>query len=245
MPDCRIDKTANALWNRAAGRWNQLQGEDGDVLRNTALFPWFDEALRSVSGKKILDIGCGTGTLLKRFSAGGAICTGIDVSAEMISIAAQKVESCRFIVADVSKIEPTTLGKYDAITSCFSLQDIADLSAACSVLAGALSDCGVVAIVLEDFAYMNDIDGHLTTKRVWDLDRPMFGSDQGNGNRQRIYWDNGVYTFSWCRPIDAYLKELTQVGLTNVQARAIRNGIGSTRCVGIQARPRLSVSGSD
>lgn len=40
-------------------------------------------------GKKVLDVGCGAGTDLMRFARGGAIVTGVDVSASAIALAKQ------------------------------------------------------------------------------------------------------------------------------------------------------------
>src|SRR3954464_3511778 len=38
-------------------------------------------------GKRVLDVGCGAGTDLARFAAGGAIVTGVDLSASAIALA--------------------------------------------------------------------------------------------------------------------------------------------------------------
>jgi SAM-dependent methyltransferase len=42
-------------------------------------------------GKKVLDVGCGAGTDLARFAKGGAIVTGVDVSASAIALAKQNL----------------------------------------------------------------------------------------------------------------------------------------------------------
>src|SRR5205814_5668728 len=40
-------------------------------------------------GKKVLDVGCGAGTDLVRFARGGALVTGVDLSASAIALAKQ------------------------------------------------------------------------------------------------------------------------------------------------------------
>ncbi|MBL7021858.1 class I SAM-dependent methyltransferase [Patescibacteria group bacterium] len=49
--------------------------------------PQFFKVLGDIKGKKILDLGCGNGYWLKKFVDKGAICVGIDNSAEQLKIA--------------------------------------------------------------------------------------------------------------------------------------------------------------
>lgn len=56
---------------------------------NTYCYPWFKKKL---AGKIIIpDVGCGDGTLAAYLSEEGRTVTGIDASAEMISIAEKTV----------------------------------------------------------------------------------------------------------------------------------------------------------
>ena len=45
------------------------------------------------AGKALLEVGCGIGTDLERFAAGGAICTGVDLSETAIDLAKKNMES--------------------------------------------------------------------------------------------------------------------------------------------------------
>ncbi len=96
-----------------------------DYIKHRAGFP--DSFFEKLSEFKIgirnqilLDLGCGTGTLAKRFARANCIVTALDISEEMISKA---IESDRLenlsIVYKVAKAESTRLDKesFDVITA--------------------------------------------------------------------------------------------------------------------------------
>src|ERR1051325_3108855 len=58
--------------------------------------------LHPQQGERILDIGCGTGTLTEKISDAGAIVTGIDASSEMIAKAKQVFSDIQFFVKDAT-----------------------------------------------------------------------------------------------------------------------------------------------
>ncbi|UCG10476.1 MAG: class I SAM-dependent methyltransferase [Dehalococcoidia bacterium] len=79
-------------------------------------------------GQKVLDIGCGTGSLTLRAAAKGATVKGIDVNPEMLSVARRRAEAARFSpeiefaemgVAELGSEPPES---YDVVMSglCFS-----------------------------------------------------------------------------------------------------------------------------
>ncbi len=72
-------------------------------------------------GKKVLDVGCGTGKLLYLLAKKGAVCTGVDFSKEAIKIANKKFkhQNLSFKELDVSD---EISGKYDVIISIGTLE---------------------------------------------------------------------------------------------------------------------------
>jgi ubiquinone/menaquinone biosynthesis C-methylase UbiE len=56
--------------------------------------PWMKEALgfERYSGKRVLEVGCGTGTDLLQFARGGALVTGVDLTPGSIEIARRRFE---------------------------------------------------------------------------------------------------------------------------------------------------------
>ncbi len=71
--------------------------------------------LRPQWGERILDVGCGTGTLSAAIARQGAAVTGVDNSAEMIASAREKYDGVRFEVVDGQAL--TYSNEFDAVFS--------------------------------------------------------------------------------------------------------------------------------
>jgi ubiquinone/menaquinone biosynthesis C-methylase UbiE len=79
-------------------------------------------------GQRVLDIGCGTGSLALRAARRGARVKGIDVNAEMLAIAARRARDAGFaeqvelVEMGVAELDGEEPASYDAVTSglCFS-----------------------------------------------------------------------------------------------------------------------------
>ena len=68
---------------------------------------------KNTGEKKLLELGCGTGNILKEFTEEYKL-FGIDLSDEMLAAARNKINSCRFIKADMSEYFENI--KYDVIS---------------------------------------------------------------------------------------------------------------------------------
>jgi len=88
----------------------------------------YDELMTHiVRGQKVLDIGCGTGTLSLRAARKGAIVKGIDINPEMLEVARRRADgedlrNVAFEEMGVAELEKEESDSYDAVTSglCFS-----------------------------------------------------------------------------------------------------------------------------
>lgn len=85
--------------------------------------------LRNPGARTLLDVACGTGANLRRFSESFDV-VGLDASAEMLAIALEKYPQVPLVTADMRSFD---LGRtFDAIVSIFSgigfLLEVADLS---------------------------------------------------------------------------------------------------------------------
>jgi 2-polyprenyl-3-methyl-5-hydroxy-6-metoxy-1,4-benzoquinol methylase len=108
--------------------------------------PVVDELLGDVSGKRVLDAGCGDGTHSRRLNSLGAIVTGIDGSAKMISIAERYPArlGLGFKVADLTKKLPFLDGCYDIVLANMVLMDIPRIDVAIAEFARLLVDGGML-----------------------------------------------------------------------------------------------------
>jgi ubiquinone/menaquinone biosynthesis C-methylase UbiE len=77
--------------------------------------------LGNVKGKKILDIGCGTGIYAKILSRKGARVCGIDISEEMIKIAKKENPKIEFKIGDIEKL-PYKNKEFDIILAALVLE---------------------------------------------------------------------------------------------------------------------------
>lgn len=89
-------------------------------------------AVRVQEGQRVLDVGCGTGALALRMARRGAHVKGIDVSAEMLELAAQHARDAglaeRIALAEVgvAELDGEAAESYDAVTSGLCLSELSD-----------------------------------------------------------------------------------------------------------------------
>lgn len=71
-----------------------------------------------MKGKKVLDLGCGTGRILGELKLFGAEVTAVDISEEMLSKAKKKHPDVEMIVADAENL-PFENDYFDVVTATF------------------------------------------------------------------------------------------------------------------------------
>ena len=98
------------------------------------------ELLAAKSGERILDLGCGTGTLTAEIAASGAELLGVDRSAEMIAEARRKFPKLRFEVHDARSL--TFSREFDAVFSNAALHWIPEAERVVAGVARALRPGG-------------------------------------------------------------------------------------------------------
>src|SRR3954452_20900592 len=87
-----------SFWNRTAEEWEIQVGLEGDSNRLLNSDPVLWAFAGDVRGRKVLDVGCGTGYLSKQANNRGALVTGVDLSERMIEIARANHPSIDFRV---------------------------------------------------------------------------------------------------------------------------------------------------
>lgn len=101
-----------------AGRFDSLRSWSNDIVARIV-------SIAGINGSsKVLDLGCGTGNLTaKVHNTTGARCDGIDLSTDMLHIAAANMPAARLCNADVSAM-PFQPNTYDAIIGAYFIHHV-------------------------------------------------------------------------------------------------------------------------
>lgn len=86
-----------------------LNSFEGDILK---------KMFKDFRGKSVLDVGCGTGRLIRLLKDRGAVVTGADISEEMIKIAGKKFPDIKIVNADIENL-PFEDNSFDVVIAAF------------------------------------------------------------------------------------------------------------------------------
>jgi SAM-dependent methyltransferase len=104
------------------------------------------ETFAPLPGKRLLDIGCGPGTLAKRLVADGAAVTGIDPGAAALETARAAVPGARFEAVSAEAL-PFPAANFDGAVMFNALHHVPDPAAALAEAARVLVPGGLLVVV--------------------------------------------------------------------------------------------------
>lgn len=149
-------------------------------------------AQQNWQGKKVLDLGCGTGNSLIPFMCKGFEVVGLDNSVDMLAIACQKLPSVKFVQANFEDFE--LLESFDLVISVFdSLNNLLTLEAFLQVLKQVYKHLNVGG------AFVFDVNTSFGLKNIWDS-----GKAEGWINNIHYYWENSFDEVTKLAKIEAY-----------------------------------------
>jgi ubiquinone/menaquinone biosynthesis C-methylase UbiE len=129
-----------SLWDRHARDWTCLQEAKHRPLRRALL-----GALGSLSGVRLLDVGCGVGLLIREAAERGAWVAGVDTADELLEVARWALPDADLRVGSPEDL-PYDNGRFDVVTACNTLCYTLDRPAALSELVRVVRPGGRVAI---------------------------------------------------------------------------------------------------
>jgi SAM-dependent methyltransferase len=149
MPPQISESEVAAQWDRNADVWADQVRKQRDIFRGHWNNPAFIEFVGDISGKTVLDAGCGEGTNTRIFARRGARITGVDLSAKMLEFArAEEVREplgIRYERASFTNMEMFKAESFDAAISTMALMDGPDFPGAMREIARVLRPGGTLA----------------------------------------------------------------------------------------------------
>jgi len=124
-----------SLWDLVADDFisfiHKKDNGNSDILRNELLLPNLFDVLGEVSGKRILDVGCGDGALSQELELRGAIVEGFDFSEKMIDAARERKKKNKlkatFMVGSVHDPDLYEHESFDILIANMVLHELDDL----------------------------------------------------------------------------------------------------------------------
>jgi len=118
-------------WNacgRAFDRYNSTDDSFSEVIERPAI----DRLVGDAAGKRVLDLGCGAGPYSIWFAERGALVSGLDLSATMISLAREKATErglqLDLQVADIREPLPFSDTEFDLVFTATALHYVDDIA---------------------------------------------------------------------------------------------------------------------
>jgi 2-polyprenyl-3-methyl-5-hydroxy-6-metoxy-1,4-benzoquinol methylase len=180
--------------------WRERAGPAGDPF---GLLPPLLELLGDITGRRVLDAGCGEGYLARVLAGRGADVTGVDLSPRLIERARTKNPGggIDYQVADLSQPLPHMAGRFHAAASYLVLNDVTGYRGFAATLAAALKPGGRLVLALNN-PYSAVIDRHVTDY-----------FDSGKVSRYRGLWETGIKSYYHHRTLENYLDAFLITGL--------------------------------
>jgi SAM-dependent methyltransferase len=172
-----VTAASNAAQERA---WEGSEGdrwaEHADLLEGTAAR--YDRALLAAAaidaGSRVLDVGCGTGSVTRAAARRAATALGVDLSSAMIAVARDRaaragLTNAEFVRAD-AQVHPFPAGAFDVVLSRTGASFFGDAPVAFANLARATAAGGRLALLTwqrpERNEWVTEIAGALAGRRL-------------------------------------------------------------------------------
>lgn len=110
-----------------------LNSFEGDILKRM---------FKNFRGKSVLDVGCGTGRLIRSLKDAGAIVTGADISDQMVKIAEKKFPDIEVVSADIGNL-PFEDNSFDVVVAAFVIVHLKSLKKAFDEVYRVLKNGGI------------------------------------------------------------------------------------------------------
>ncbi len=142
MDDKNFDK-------RSADEWIAIIEDAKSAIRENDIYPTVSEWLKTFSGNKVLDLGCGQGVCSEKITFGDKLYTGVDPSEHLIQRAEQLYPGTQFLVGNAYQL-PFLEDSFDGFFSIAVWHILSDIHLASHELSRVLKKNGSFFVVCAD-----------------------------------------------------------------------------------------------
>jgi ubiquinone/menaquinone biosynthesis C-methylase UbiE len=204
-------------WDNVAEWYDQLVGESGSEYHREIILPGVLRLLATEPGENVLDIACGQGVLCRVIQKRGAIVTGVDASQSLIDEGRRRgPESITYLAGDARDLKFVPSDRFSAAACVLAIQNIHPIQPVFAGVSRALRPGGRFVIVMMHPCFRGpaetswgwDEKGQVQYRRVdryLDPRKTPITTHPGK--------DPGVYTWSFHKPLEMYVKALAKSGL--------------------------------
>jgi SAM-dependent methyltransferase len=204
-------------WNLYAPAWRDACKEDGGTHRIVLLNPALFELLGDVTGKRVLDAGCGEGYLSRKLAQLGAHVTGVDFSRGMLTTARERTDATlgiRYIHGNCEDMTFLDAESFDIVASNMVLQDLSDHKAALRNMHRVLVENGILVFSICHPCFTTPQSGWVKddqgAKLHWKVDR--YFSEEPFEQPLPADTEEGLLLFH--RTLSNYLRTLLTTGFS-------------------------------
>ena len=210
-------------WNPVADWYDDLVGDAGSEFHREVVLPGTLRLLAAKRGDHVLDLACGQGVLCRLLSANGVESTGVDAAPGLIDAAKARQGTVRppsaaahFVVGDARDLKAFPDERFTAAACVLAVQNIHPLAPVFAAVARVLKPMGRVVVVLmhpcfrgpKETAWGWDGQANIQYRRV---DRYLVPRKEPIVTHPGS--DPDAYTWSFHKPLNAYVKAMRQAGL--------------------------------
>ena len=140
---------SNTHWDNVAPWYDDYLENGSDSYQEKVIAPNLLRILAPQKGDRVLDVACGQGYFARRVAKAGTIVVGLDQSKELIIKASErKGENETYIVGNAEKIDALKLKTFDTAYSVLAFENIKNITAVLSGIAGVLKKEGKFILVM-------------------------------------------------------------------------------------------------
>jgi ubiquinone/menaquinone biosynthesis C-methylase UbiE len=204
-------------WGNVASWYDALVGEAGSEFHREVVLPGVLRLLNPQAGEKVLDLACGQGVLCRILAERSIEATGIDAAKELIAAARERgPATVRYHVADARDLLFLQESQYDAAACVLAIQNIHPLPPVMTGVARILKPGARLVLVMMHPCFR----GPKETSWGWDAEKKIQYRRVDRyliPRKSPIVAHPGaapdVYTWTFHKPIELYVKALRQAGL--------------------------------